>query len=167
MEISQLITPERVKCLSGINSKKRALESISQLLGSGVMGIDPTDIFHQLIERERLGSTGMGYGVALPHGRFHSHSLDEQAVTLEITLGCFIKLQPGVDFDSPDAKPADLIFGLLVPENCTDEHLQVLASLAKMFSDTTFCDQLRNCETDEELYAQLSSWTQPNHQAAS
>jgi len=167
MEISQLITPERVKCLSGISSKKRALESISLLLGSGVTGIDPTDIFHQLIDRERLGSTGMGYGVALPHGRFHSNPRDEQAVKLEITLGCFIKLQQGVDFDSPDTKPADLIFGLLVPEHCTDEHLQVLATLAKMFSDTTFCDQLRNCQTDEELYAQISGWKQTHHQAAS
>jgi len=167
MEISQLITPERVKCLSGIGSKKRALESISQLLGSGVAGIDPTDIFHQLIDRERLGSTGMGYGVALPHGRFHSNPHNKPAVKLDITLGCFIKLQQGIDFDSPDAKPADLIFGLLVPENCTDEHLQVLATLAKMFSDTAFCDQLRNCQTDEELFAQISGWTQPHHQAAS
>ncbi len=163
MEISQLITPERVQCLSGISSKKRALESISQLLGSGAIGIDPTDIFHQLIERERLGSTGLGYGVALPHGRFHGN--DDQA-PLDITLGCFVKLEQGVDFDSPDAKPADLIFGLLVPEHCTDEHLQVLASLAKMFSDKAFCDQLRHCETSQSLFENISGWTQ-SQQAAS
>jgi len=165
MEISQLITPERVQCLSGISSKKRALESISLLLGSGAIGIDPTEIFHQLIERERLGSTGLGHGVALPHGRLQSDMLESQA-TLDITLGCFIKLEQGVDFDSPDHKPADLLFGLLVPEHCTDEHLQVLAALAKMFSDTEFCDQLRQCQTNEALYAQLLGWTQ-THQAAS
>jgi nitrogen PTS system EIIA component len=169
MQINQLITPDRVKCLSGICSKKRALESLSLLLGSGVVGIDPTIIFHQLIERERLGSTGLGHGVALPHGRLSSqqdNSTDNQAIDLTITLGCFIKLDQGVDFDSPDNMPADLLFGLLVPENCTNEHLQVLATLAKMFSDTVFCDQLRHCHTDEELFAQLSGWAQ-THQVAS
>jgi len=164
MEINQLITPERVQCLSGISSKKRALESISSLLGSGAIGIDPTDIFYQLVERERLGSTGLGYGVALPHGRLQSNM--QNASTLDLTLGCFIKLEQGVNFDSPDAKPADLLFGLLVPEQCTDEHLQVLATLAKMFSDTDFCDQLRQCQSNEELYAHLSGWSQA-HQAAS
>ena len=155
MNINQLITPERVQCLAGINSKKRALQSISQLIGTGAVGIDPSDIFHQLIERERLGSTGLGHGVALPHGRLsilQGHLDDAQSVT----LGCFIKLEQGVDFDSPDRKPADLIFGLLVPEHCTDEHLQILAMLAKMFSDKTFCKQLRHCQTDEELYTLLS-----------
>ncbi len=166
MEISQLITPERVQCLSGISSKKRALESISLLLGSGAIGIDPTDIFHQLIERERLGSTGLGYGVALPHGRFHSTTQDDSSKTLDITLGCFVKLEQAVDFDSPDQKNADLIFGLLVPEHCTDEHLQVLATLAKMFSNTEFCDQLRQCHTSEDLFSRLSSWNE-SQQAAS
>lgn len=167
MKINQLITPERVQCLSGISSKKRALESISELLGSGVIGIEPTDIFHQLIERERLGSTGLGHGVALPHGRLQKDmQVDSPETTLDITLGCFIKLERGIDFDSPDQKPADLFFGLLVPEHCTDEHLQVLATLAKMFSDTEFCDQLRLCQTNEALYAQLNGWTH-SHQAAS
>jgi len=163
MEINQLITPERVQCLGSISSKKRALEFISELLGAGAIGVDPTDIFHQLIERERLGSTGLGHGVALPHGRLQS---DMQKGTFDISLGCFIKLEQGVDFDSPDRKPADLLFGLLVPEHCTDEHLQILAALAKMFSDTEFCDTLRLCQNSEDLYAQLSCWTQA-HQAAS
>jgi len=114
MEISQLITPDRVQCLNGINSKKRALESLSHLLASGIAGVDSTDIFHQLIERERLGSTGLGHGVALPHGRLSSQddsASDTPLDSLSITLGCFIKLDQGVDFDSPDSKPADLLFG--------------------------------------------------------
>ena len=171
MEVNQLITPERVQCLSGINSKKRALETISKLLGSGAAGVDPTDIFHQLIERERLGSTGLGHGVALPHGRLASTTQQDdsgdaqfdQTLAQGMTLGCFIKLDQGVDFDSPDSKPADLLFGLLVPENCTDEHLQILATLAGMFSDTQFCEQLRNCQTDEELLTQLSTWSLSHH----
>lgn len=174
MEVNQLITPDRVQCLSGINSKKRALETISGLLGSGAAGVDPTDIFHQLIERERLGSTGLGHGVALPHGRLTSalqtdNSDDaqfEQTLRQSMTLGCFIKLDQGVDFDSPDSKPADLLFGLLVPEDCTDEHLQVLATLANMFSNTEFCEQLRHCQSSEELFTQLSGWSQ-SHQADS
>lgn len=172
MEISQLITSGRVQCLGGIKSKKRALESLSQLLASGVTGVDPTDIFHQLIERERLGSTGLGHGVALPHGRFSSSQDDsgdaqfDQGMAPKMTLGCFIKLDQGVDFDSPDAKPADLLFGLLVPEHCTDEHLQVLAALAQMFSDTEFCERLRNTQTNEELYTMLSGWKQPHQEAS-
>ncbi len=161
MDICQLITPDRVRCLDNIGSKKRALESMSQLLASGVEGVDPTHIFHQLIERERLGSTGLGHGVALPHGRLASQQnsiSDINDIDQPITLGCFIKLDQGVDFDSPDTKPADLLFGLLVPEECTDEHLQVLASLAKMFSDVTLCEKLRNCRTNQDLFAELSNW---------
>lgn len=153
MNINHIIAPGRIKCLSGISSKKRALESLSKLLGQGAVETDPTDIFHQLVERERLGSTGLGHGVALPHGR-----LNFQSAKQETSIGCFIKLDQGIDFDSPDYQPADLLFGLLVPQQCTDEHLQILASLASMFSDTDFCNQLRNCETDEELYTLLSGW---------
>ena len=161
MDIDQLIAPDRVKCLSGIGSKKRALESLSQLLGQGAIGIDSTEIFHQLIERERLGSTGLGHGVALPHGRL-SLTQDDKS----ITLGSFIKLDQGIDFDSPDRQPADLLFALLVPEQCTEEHLQILAALAGMFSDVSFCEQLRNCQTDEALYTLLSGWAH-SHQVAS
>jgi len=160
MDICQLISPERVKCVSDISSKKRALELLSQLLASGAEGVDPGLIFHQLVERERLGSTGLGNGVALPHGRMLSpiNKLDDDAPVQSFTLGCFIKLEQGIDFDSPDAQPADLLFGLLVPKECTDEHLQVLATLAKMFSDISLCEKLRQCLTDEDLYAQLSDW---------
>lgn len=169
MDINQLISPERVKCMSGINSKKRALESLGQLLSSGAAGVDPTDIFHHLVERERLGSTGLGHGVALPHARLAAQTEEQRAsgnISHNMSLGSFIKLDKGVDFDSPDSKPADLLFALLVPEQCTDEHLQILASLAGMFSDAQFCEKLRNCNTDEELYTQLSRWTH-SHLAAS
>ena len=161
MNINHLITPERVKCLSGIGSKKRALMSLSELLGQDADGIDPMDIFDQLVERERLGSTGLGHGVALPHGR-----LNLQNSKQETSIGCFVKLDQGVDFDSPDNQPADLLFALLVPEHCTEEHLQILAALAGMFSDSAFCNELRNCSSDEELYAHLSGWAH-THQAAS
>ena len=150
MDISQLIAPERVICLSEISSKKRILEQLGTLLGLGAAGYDPAEIFNRLIERERLGSTGLGHGVALPHGRMGNNPR---------TIGAFIKLDTPVDFDSPDGQPTDLLFALLVPEHHTDEHLQILASLAGMFSDSSFCEALRQCHTDKELYKHLSGWT--------
>lgn len=149
MNINQLIAPDRVICLNGINSKKRGLEKLSQILSLGAIGYDPAEIFNRLIERERLGSTGLGHGVALPHGRYGED---------ETTIGAFVKLDQGIDFDSPDNEPTDLLFALLVPEHHTDEHLQVLATLAGMFSDKDFCDKLRQCQTDEELFKHLSGW---------
>jgi len=149
MNINQLIAPDRVICLNEISSKKRLLEKLSQLLGLGAIGYDPMDIFNRLIERERLGSTGLGHGVALPHGRFGDKNE---------TIGAFIKLGKGVDFDCPDNEPADLLFALLVPEQHTNEHLEVLASLASMFNDNNFCQELRTCNSDEELFKHLSGW---------
>ncbi len=151
MEINQLISPERVVCLSGINSKKRLLENLGQLLSLGAEGIDPTLIFHHLVDRERLGSTGLGHGVALPHARLGNNA---QAI------GAFIKLDKAVDFDSPDGQAADLIFGLLVPEHHTSEHLEILASLAGMFSDQTLSQSLRDCQKDADIFQYLSNWQQ-------
>jgi len=156
MEINQLIAPDRVICLTDISSKKRALEELSTLLGLGAIGLDPADIFNRLIERERLGSTGLGHGVALPHARIGDR---------DDTIGAFIKLDQGVEFDSPDNEPADLLFALLVPEAHTDEHLQILASLAGMFSDARFCAELRECRSSEQLYEKITSRHQ-NSQAS-
>ncbi len=147
MDINKLIAPDRVICLKDISSKKRVLEKLSELLCLGAAEFDTADVFNRLIERERLGSTGLGHGVALPHGRMGEN---------EITVGAFIKLDEGVDFDSPDKQPADLLFALLVPEHHTSEHLQILASLAGMFSDTEFCNRLRKCSTSEELYSTIN-----------
>ena len=150
MDINRLIAPERVICLDQISSKKRLLETLGQLLSQGAINLDPTDIFNKLIERERLGSTGLGHGVALPHGRLGTNAS---------TVGAFIKLNTPVDFDSTDGKPTDLIFALLVPEAHTEEHLQILASLAGMFSDSDFCSQLRACDNNEALFKLISGWS--------
>ena len=149
MNINQLISTDRVICLTEISSKKKLLEKLSHLLGLGAEGYDTTEIFNRLVERERLGSTGLGHGVALPHGRLGDKNE---------TVGAFIKLDNPVGFDSPDNQPIDLIFTLLVPEHHTDEHLKILASLAGMFSNNEFCQDLRQCHTDEELYKHLSGW---------
>ena len=96
--------------------------------------IDPFEIFQLLTDREKLGSTSLGHGVALPHTRT---TLTEHAI------GVFLKLKKGIDFDSPDNQPTDLIFALMVPEHYTDEHLKILANLASLFSNKDFCQKLR------------------------
>ncbi len=157
MIIADLITPERIVCDSEVTSKKRVIEVLSERLATGQADLTARPIFDSLINRERLGSTGLGHGVALPHGRF---SQSQQAI------GAFIKLRKGVDFDAIDRQPVDLVFGLLVPDHYTDEHLKILAYLAEMFSDRAFCQQLRDADADQPLYERLRQW-QPTPSAAS
>jgi len=149
MDITELITQERIVCDGEVASKKRVMEALSELLAKGEAGLTARPIFDSLIGRERLGSTGLGHGVALPHGRF---SQSQRAV------GAFLKLKKGVDFDAIDRQPVDLIFGLLVPDHYTDEHLKILAHLAEMFSNKAFCQHLRESESDRALFELLANW---------
>lgn len=149
MHIADLLTAERVACGDPSASKKRVLEQLSALIAGGQTALNPTDVFDSLIARERLGSTGLGHGVAIPHGRVKNGTL---------TLGAFIKLQQPIDFDAVDGEPVDLLFGLLVPEQSTQEHLQLLAQLAEMFSDAAFVTRLRAATSAAELYSLLSQW---------
>lgn len=149
MDITDLITRERIICNSEVVSKKRVIEVLSELLATGQDDLTARPIFDSLIGRERLGSTGLGHGVALPHGRFNR---SRQAV------GAFIKIAKGVDFDAIDRQPVDLVFGLLVPDHYTDEHLKILAYLAEMFSDQAFCRELRTSDSDQALFEQLRDW---------
>ena len=150
MNITDLLTAGRVVCRSDVASKKRVLDLVSELIAAGATGVESRAIFDSLIGRERLGSTGLGNGVALPHGRLGGTA---QA------LGAFVKLARGVDFDAIDGQPVDLVFALLVPEHFTDEHLKILAHLAEMFSDRAFCERLRATAADAELYALLTGWS--------
>ena len=149
MDITDLITRERIVCNSEVTSKKRGIEVLSELLATGQADLTARPVFDSLIGRERLGSTGLGYGVALPHGRF---SQSRQAI------GAFVKLRQGVDFDAIDRQPVDLVFGLLVPDHYTDEHLKILAYLAEMFSDRVFCQRLRDADSDLTLFERLRDW---------
>lgn len=149
MKITDLITTERVVCNAQATSKKRALERLGELIASGETECSARAIFDSLIGRERLGSTGLGHGVALPHGRL---SQSRRAI------GAFMKLEQGVDFDAIDQQPVDLIFALLVPEHFTDEHLKILSYLAEMFSDKGFCEELRAIDSDQMLFEHITSW---------
>jgi PTS system nitrogen regulatory IIA component len=167
MNLDTLISSNAVITNQKIKSKKRALEVLAEHLATEATlinqqsdntdtpdaeiseAIDPLEIFHLLTNREKLGSTGMGHGVALPHART---SLTQHAV------GAFLKLDKGIDFDSPDQQPTDLIFSLMVPEHYTDEHLKILAYLAGLFSDEAFCDALRKTNSAEDIHRQLTTW---------
>lgn len=134
---------KRIGCNVEAASKKRVLEQLGQRLAESVPDLTQDLVFDALLERERLGSTGLGKGIALPHARMPQISK---------ATGAFIKLPEGVDFDALDGGPVDLAFAMLVPEEATDEHLQLLSKLASMFSDNGFCDALRKAETDQELF---------------
>ncbi|MEH6559044.1 MAG: PTS IIA-like nitrogen regulatory protein PtsN [Oceanicoccus sp.] len=149
MKLNSILSPGRTHNSVPGTSKKRSLEKISQFICEDNPTLNPNQIFDSLIARERLGSTGLGQGIAIPHCRLKScHQI----------TGCLIKLEQAIDFDAIDGEPVDLMFVLLVPDEAHDEHLTVLAKLAGLFSDHSFCDQLRNAKNDEELYTAASAY---------
>jgi len=153
MNLKDIITPGCVACATETTSKKRALEKLAGLISQSYTELTDEEIFESLIARERLGSTGIGHGVAIPHGRIHTDNK---------SIAAFMQLKDSVDFDAIDGQPVDLVFGLLVPEDSTDEHLKILAGVASLFSDTSICEQLRQATTNEELYNILASYTSPD-----
>ncbi len=152
MQIADLITPERVACDVASASKKRALEHLSELLVNQYPDINAVEVFESLVNRERLGSTGLGKGIALPHGRL-KHG--------DKTIAAFIQLQNSIDFDAPDGQPVDLLFALLVPAESTEEHLEILALLTEMFRDPKLRQALRDCHDPHQLYRLLIDWKAP------
>ena len=148
IELSQLLDPSRIGCHCDVRSKKKALQTLAELLSDSLAIADEEDsveddkqdphsdinIFDALLARERLGSTSLGHGVALPHSRLAD--IDEPIAAL-------ITLEKGVDYEAVDDEPVDMLIGLLVPEVCNDEHLQILSALAKRFSDDKFRDTVR------------------------
>lgn len=152
MNLSELITPRQVTCRTDVTSKKRALELLGELVAQASDKLEQRTVFDSLLGRERLGSTGLGHGVALPHGRL---------ATSPRAIGAVLKLDRGIDFDAVDQQPVDLLFALIVPEHFTDEHLKILAYLAEMFSNQEFCQQLRACQDGQALFDQLLSWQPP------
>lgn len=149
MQITDLIIPQRISCHAQGASKKRALELLSELLAQAETGPDAQEIFNSLVARERLGGTGLGHGFALPHGRVKGG---------QRPIGAFVRLAAGVDFDAVDKQPVDLLFALLVPEECTEEHLQILALLAEMFNDKGLRAELRAADSGADLYDLIKDW---------
>jgi PTS system nitrogen regulatory IIA component len=147
MLISDLLSPERICCDVQSSSKKRLLELISEELARDSDELSKREIFESLCARERLGSTGLGNGVAIPHGRIKGSS-HVQAT--------FIRLKKPVPFDSVDSEPVDLLFCLAVPEDCGEDHLKLLAQVAELFSDSEVLEGLREAETPVQILQLLS-----------
>ena len=147
MHISEILTSDRVLCNVDLSSKKAVLETLAGLIAGTGSGLTGQEVFNSLLSRERLGGTGLGNGIALPHGRLKNGLA---------TIAAFIKLKQGVDYDAVDHQPVDLIFALLVPEQSTEEHLQVLAQLAEMFNKPEFLARLRKEESNEAIYKLLT-----------
>lgn len=150
MNIASLLTVERIDCASETSSKKRLLEMLADMLATANPELSASSILESLLHRERLGSTGIGHGVAIPHGRLAG---------IDQAYGALITLNEGVDYDAPDHQPVDLLFALIVPEQSTEEHLQILATLAQSFSDKETSNKLRHCRNSQDILNLTRQWT--------
>jgi len=159
MEISDLLAVESVIADFRVTSKKQALQEISRH-AADISGQDERAIFDILLEREQLGTTGVGDGLAIPHGRLPG---------LEKIHGFFARLEKPIDFDSIDDRPVDLIFLLLVPEGAGADHLKALARISRILRSPSFCEKLRGANNRDALFALLSQAPEarPHLQAAS
>jgi PTS system nitrogen regulatory IIA component len=146
--IAQLLTPSHVIVELDAASKKRVFEQVG-LLFENTLHITHNQVFDSLFAREKLGSTGLGQGVAIPHGRIKG---------LRDAAAAFIRMKEPIPFDAPDGRPVSLICVLLVPEKATDLHLQILSELAQMFSDKNLREGLLTGKDAIEVYQLISDW---------
>lgn len=192
MDLSELLSAERIRCQINVQSKKRALQTLAEMISlsllppdtgeeteaqpesNGTIGTlaskilkgraktDPDTnketlsemgILDAFISRERLGSTCLDHGIALPHSRIGC---------IEKPVAALITLENGIDFNATDKQGVDIVLGLLVPEQCNDAHLQILATLARRFSDAEFRDQMRSYSDPEKLYTYLADLSPTN-----
>src|SRR5256885_9951703 len=146
--VAKLLAPDHVLVDLPASSKKRLFEQAG-LLFENHDGLARSLVFDSLFARERLGSTGLGQGVAIPHGRIKG---------LKEAVGAFVRLAQPVPFDAPDGKPVGLVFLLLVPEQATEQHLRVLSELAQMLSDRELREKLSTDTDAGTLHQHITAW---------
>jgi PTS system nitrogen regulatory IIA component len=146
--IAKLLPPSNILLDLDVTSKKRMFEQAG-LLFENNQGVARSLVFDSLFARERLGSTGLGQGVAIPHGRIKG---------LKEAVGAFVRLAQPVPFDAPDGKPVSLVFLLLVPEQATEQHLRVLSELAQMLSDRELREKLSTGTDAGTLHQHITAW---------
>lgn len=149
MEIEDLITPAHVVARLKATSKKQVLQELAKRAAE-LTGLHERAIFDVLLERERLGTTGVGNGIAIPHGKLPE---------MKTLFGLFARLEEPVDFDSIDEQPVDLIFLLLAPEGAGADHLKALARVSRLLRNQQTCEKLRAAKDPEVLYALLTEKT--------
>jgi PTS system nitrogen regulatory IIA component len=141
MTVSALLSPPCIFLDIEISSKKKLLELIANVVAERT-DLSESSIYANLLNRERLGSTALGSGFAVPHARVND---------LDRTLACFFRLKEAINFEAPDDRPVDLVFTIIIPEEATEEHLVILSSLAQIFSDASVCDAIRKAESKDEV----------------
>ena len=146
--VAKLLSVSHVALDLPVSSKKRLFEQAG-LMFENLDGIARSLVFDSLFAREKLGSTGLGQGVAIPHGRIKG---------LKEALGAFIRVQQPVPFDAPDGNPVTLVFVLLVPEQATEKHLQILSELAQMFSDKALRESMGRAPDAAALHQLIAAW---------
>jgi nitrogen PTS system EIIA component len=147
--ITKLLRQTNIVLDLDVASKKRVFEQVG-LLFENTQKISRSVVYDSLFNRERLGSTGLGHGVAIPHGRVKG---------LREATCAFFRTRNPIPFDAPDAEPVSLIFVILVPEHATEQHLQILSELAQMFSDKTMREALAACADGAAAYKLLTEWS--------
>lgn len=146
MDLSDLIVPDAILPALKANSKKQVLQIMSEKAAS-LTGLDERDIFNTIIEREKLGSTGVGNGIAIPHGKLKN---------IDKITGVFARLETPVDFESLDDQPVDLVFLLIAPENAGADHLKALSRIARVLRSSDMVAKLRNNYEAQALYSFLT-----------
>lgn len=154
--LSKILPFNHVQVGLAATSKKRIFEEVG-LLFEGLHGLSRALITDSLFARERLGSTGLGHGVAIPHGRIKG---------LKAPMAAVFLLQTPIGFDTPDEQPVALLIFLLVPEAATQKHLEILSEIAEILGDVKLREQLKACSTAEQLHHMLTSWTSAADRAA-
>ena len=147
MDIQAIVSLARTESAVQCNSKKRILEIIADIAAKNNENIDQATVLNSLMSRERMGSTGIGNGIALPHGRLPG---------LEKVIAIVVTSTPAINFDALDEKPVDIFFALLVPEEQTEGHLQTLATVAGKLSDKETIKAIRRASTSDDILSALS-----------
>ena len=147
-QIAPLLRPENVIAALDASSKKRVFEQAG-LLFENNQQLARSTVYDALFAREKLGSTGLGLGVAIPHGRIKG---------LKSAVGAFFRLASPIPFDAPDGAAVELVFVLLVPQTANERHLQLLSELAQMFSERSFRENLQSAADAKALHALFSAW---------
>ena len=146
MEMTDLLTPDSVIDGLKVTSKKQVLQDLSERAAK-LTGLDTREVLDTILARERLGTTGVGQGIAIPHGRMEN---------LDKIYGLFARLNKPVDFDSLDEKPVDLVFMLLAPDGAGADHLKALAKISRLLRNKTICNKLRGSDSSDALFALLT-----------
>lgn len=147
MELSDIVSPKGILVNLKPNSKKQLLQELASALAP-LAGVEEREVFETLLQRERLGSTGVGNGVAIPHGKLPK---------MDSIIGVFAQLAKPIDYESMDDQPVDLVFVLLAPEGSGADHLKALSRIARLFRDSAVLAQLRAGTEADTIYSLLTS----------